>query len=77
MSLSEFASQQYQEASTVIKYLRATWLEKVTQSVRLRLRDMQKSDWFDLEQKNYDVYAATKLKRFMDLIAYQMQVIVI
>jgi len=59
MPLLEFESQQHQETGTMIKYLKATWLERITQSVRLCLTDMEKEGWFDLEQKNYD---AAKLK---------------
>ncbi|KMQ95378.1 dynein heavy chain axonemal [Lasius niger] len=70
--LSEFKSQQHQETGTVIKYLKETWVEKITQSVRLCLRDIGKG-WFDLEQRRHDVYNVMKLKRFMDLIAYRMQ----
>lgn len=73
MQLSEFESQQQQETGTVIKYLKEMWLEKITQSVRLCLRDIGQG-WFDLEQKNHDVYDVMKLKRFMDLIVYRMQV---
>jgi len=72
--LSEFKSQQHQETSTVIKYMKETWVEKITQSVRLCLRDVGKG-WFDLEQRRHDVYDVMKLKRFMDLIAYRMQVL--
>lgn len=49
--LSEFESQQYQETGIAIKYLRDTWLKKVTQSVRLCLRDV--GNEFDFEQKDY------------------------
>ncbi|XP_011707083.1 PREDICTED: dynein heavy chain 1, axonemal-like, partial [Wasmannia auropunctata] len=72
MDLSEFESQQQQETDTVIKYLKEMWLERITQSVRLCLRDIGKG-WFDLGQKNYDVYDVMKLKRFMTLIIYRMQ----
>ncbi|XP_072745723.1 dynein axonemal heavy chain 1 [Anoplolepis gracilipes] len=70
--LSEFESQQRQETGIVIKYLKETWVEKITQSVRLCLRDIGKG-WFDLEQRRHDVYDVMKLKRFMNLIAHRMQ----
>ncbi|XP_071558365.1 dynein axonemal heavy chain 1-like [Temnothorax nylanderi] len=76
MHLSEFESQQQQETSTVIKYLKETWLERITQSIRLCLRDVGKG-WFDLGQKNHDIYDVMKLKRFMDLIVHRMQEIII
>lgn len=71
--LSEFESLQNQETSTVIKFLKETWVENLTKSVRLCLRDIGKG-WFDLEQRRHDVYNVMKLKRFMDLITYIMQV---
>ncbi|RLU27110.1 hypothetical protein DMN91_000909 [Ooceraea biroi] len=73
MFLSEFESQQLQETSTVIKYLKELWLERITQLVRLCLRDIGKG-WFDLEQKDHTMYNMTKLKRFMDLIIHKMQI---
>jgi len=73
MSLTEFEMLQEHETVTIIKYLKTLWLERIIQSVRLRLRDIGKG-WFDFEQKNHDIYDVMKLKRFMDLIIYQMQV---
>lgn len=73
MHLLEFESQQQQETATTIKYLKETWLERITQSVKLCLRDIGKG-WFDLGQKNHDIYDVMKLKRFMDLIVQRMQV---
>ncbi|KAL6436551.1 hypothetical protein ACFW04_004787 [Cataglyphis niger] len=70
--LSEFESQQNQESSTVIKFLKEMWVENITKSIRLCLRDIGKGS-FDLEQRNHDVYNVVKLKRFMDLIIYIMQ----
>ncbi|KAM0726282.1 Dynein axonemal heavy chain 1 [Formica fusca] len=70
--LLEYKSQQHQETGSVIKYLKETWVEKITQSVRLCLRDIGKG-WFDLEQRRHDIYDVMKLKRFMDLIVYRMQ----
>lgn len=72
--LLEYKSQQHQETGSVIKYLKETWVEKITQSVRLCLRDIGKG-WFDLEQRRHDIYDVMKLKRFMDLIVYRMQVL--
>ncbi|KYM92457.1 Dynein heavy chain 1, axonemal [Atta colombica] len=73
MYLLEFESQQQQEAGIVIKYLKEMWLERITQSVRLRLRDISGKKWFDLEQKNHDEYNMINMNRFMSLITYRMQ----
>jgi len=74
MYLLEFESQQQQEAGIVIKYLKEMWLERITQSVKLRLRDISGKKWFDLEQKNHDEYNMININRFMSLITYRMQV---
>ncbi|XP_012056092.1 PREDICTED: dynein heavy chain 1, axonemal-like [Atta cephalotes] len=73
MYLLEFESQQQQEAGIVIKYLKEMWLERITQSVRLRLRDISGKKWFDLEQKNHDEYNMINMNRFISLITYRMQ----
>ncbi|XP_060831781.1 dynein axonemal heavy chain 1-like [Bombus pascuorum] len=70
--LLEFEDLQTQAILTVIKYLKEPWLEKITQSVRMCLRDLGKG-WFNLEQKNHGVYDVMKLKRFMNLTTLRMQ----
>lgn len=71
--LHEFEEQQAQATVTVVKYLREPWLEKITQAVRMCLRDIGKG-WFNLEQRIHHVYDVMKLKRFMDLTTLRMQV---
>lgn len=73
MSLTEFESQQNQTTTMAMKYLKEPWLEKITQSVRIYLRDVGKG-WFNLDQKSAEIYNVMKLKRLMDLIVYHMQV---
>lgn len=73
MSLEEFERQQTQTTTRVIKYLKESWLEKITHSVRMCLRDIGKG-WFNLEQKQHDVYDVMKLNRFMTLTKLRMQV---
>ncbi|XP_043259684.1 dynein axonemal heavy chain 1-like [Colletes gigas] len=72
MKLSEFVDVETLATVTVIKYLKEPWLEKITQSVRLCLRDVGKG-WFNLKETFHDVYDAMKLKRFMNLITLRMQ----
>ncbi|XP_014476414.1 PREDICTED: dynein heavy chain 1, axonemal [Dinoponera quadriceps] len=72
MPLLEFESQQNLENGTVMKYLKELWLERITQSIRRCLRDLGK-EWFDLDQKNREVYDAMKLKRFIDVAVLRMQ----
>ncbi|XP_076766961.1 dynein axonemal heavy chain 1 [Xylocopa sonorina] len=72
ITLAEFEDLQSQATITVIKYLKEPWLEKVTQSVRMCLRDLGKG-WFNLQQKLHGVYDVMKLKRFMNLTTLRMQ----
>ncbi|XP_053995639.1 dynein axonemal heavy chain 1-like [Hylaeus anthracinus] len=72
MQLEEFEDIQTLAITTVIKYLREPWLEKISQSVRLCLRDVGKG-WFNLEQKVHGVYDMMKLNRFMNLGTLRMQ----
>ncbi|KZC03876.1 Dynein heavy chain 1, axonemal [Dufourea novaeangliae] len=72
MKLWEFEDMNSLATSTVIKYLKEPWLEKIAQSVRMCLRDVGKG-WFNLEQKIHGVYDVMKLKRFMDLTTLRMQ----
>lgn len=73
IKLSEFEDLQNQATTTLIKYLKEPWLEKITQSVRMCLRDLGKG-WFNLEQKYHEVYNVMKLKRLMNLTTLCMQV---
>ncbi|KAK9309948.1 hypothetical protein QLX08_000576 [Tetragonisca angustula] len=72
IKLSEFEDLQNQVTTTLIKYLKEPWLEKITQSVRMCLRDLGKG-WFNLEQKYHEVYNVMKLKRLMNLTTLCMQ----
>lgn len=73
MKLEEFEESQIQSTLAIIKYLKEPWLDKITQSVRMCLRDIGKG-WFNLRQKVHDVYDEMKLKRFMYLTTLRMQV---
>ena len=73
MTLNEFRAHQIQAMNTLIKYLKDPWLKKIIQSVRLCLRDVGKG-WFNIEQKIHEVYDVMKLKRFMALATFLMQV---
>lgn len=73
MSLLEFESQQNLETGMVIKYLKESWLERIAQSVRMCLRDLE-NGWLDPELKNHEIYDVMKLKRFMDVAVLRMQV---
>ncbi|XP_032680816.1 dynein heavy chain 1, axonemal [Odontomachus brunneus] len=72
MSLLEFESQQNLETGMVMKYLKESWLERIAQSVRMCLRDLE-NGWLDPELKNHEIYDVMKLKRFMDVAVLRMQ----
>ncbi|XP_043666184.1 dynein axonemal heavy chain 1-like [Vespula pensylvanica] len=72
ISLNEFETEQNQTTTIAMKYLKEPWLEKITQSVRIYLRDVGKG-WFNLDQKFAEIYKVMKLKRLMDLIVFHMQ----
>nr|XP_012140860.1 PREDICTED: dynein heavy chain 1, axonemal [Megachile rotundata] len=76
ITLSEFEELQTLATTTVVKYLKEPWLEKIAQSVRMCLRDVGKG-WFDLKQRIPGVYDVMKLKRFMDLTTLRMQEIIV
>lgn len=73
VSLQEFEVHQVQATLTVIKYLREEWVNRIIQSVRMGLRDVGKGA-FDLEQKAPHVYDVIKLRRFINMTVFFMQV---
>lgn len=73
MKLYDFEDLQTQATVAVIKYLKEPWLIKITQSVRMCLRDLGKG-WFNLKQDNHRIYDVMKLNRFMNLTTLRMQV---
>lgn len=73
MTLDEFDSIERQKITATLKYLKEPWINKIVQSIRMRLRVVGKG-WFNLEQKFHSVYDMMKLKRFMQLVVFCMQV---
>ena len=54
-------------------YCTENWLSTLKQSVRFSLREIGKG-WFNMQEKNWEVYLNSKLKKFMELIKFMMQV---
>lgn len=65
--------QQKQTSSETIEYLKIDWLNSVVQNVKISLRDIGKG-CFDLNQTTPYIYDVMKLKRFVCLKIFIMQV---
>jgi len=57
----------------VIDYLKSEWFDNVLGSVRDHLKKIPQS-WYNLNEKNYDVFAMSKLANYLNLIKLVMQV---
>lgn len=58
-----------------MKQLKNNWLETLVFNIRMCIGDLGKG-WFDINEKNFEVYEISKLKRFMELVKYRMQVLI-
>ncbi|CAH0560322.1 unnamed protein product [Brassicogethes aeneus] len=72
VTLDEFEFIQKQASDSLMKQLRATWLDMIIYNTRMCLGDCGKG-WYDLMVKNFDIYLISKLYRFMELIRFRMQ----
>jgi hypothetical protein len=54
-------------------YLKDTWLTSLKNSLRNGLKDVGKG-WFNLNETKREVYDISKLKKFMTMINFMMQV---
>lgn len=57
-------------------YLKETWVPTLRTSIRQCLVDITKG-WFNLEETNWEVYQRSKLKKFLELTKFAMQVSII
>ena len=57
-------------------YLKETWVPILRTSIRQCLVDITKG-WFNLEETNWEVYQRSKLKKFLELTKFAMQVNII
>ncbi|CAH1982455.1 unnamed protein product [Acanthoscelides obtectus] len=72
VTLEEFEALQIQTTSIVMKQMKGSWLETLVFNIRMCLGDLGKG-WFDMNEKNFETYEISKLKRFMDLVKFRMQ----
>uniref|UniRef100_A0A6P7GR08 Dynein heavy chain 1, axonemal-like n=1 Tax=Diabrotica virgifera virgifera TaxID=50390 RepID=A0A6P7GR08_DIAVI len=72
VSLDEFESIQNLATSVLLKQLRGPWIESIIYNIRMCLGDIGKG-WFDINEKVFETYEISKLKRFMELVKFRMQ----
>ncbi|XP_056631499.1 dynein axonemal heavy chain 1-like [Diorhabda sublineata] len=72
VSLDEFESIQNLSTNVLLKQLRGPWVETIVFNIRMCLGDIGKG-WFDINEKIFETYEISKLKRFMELVKFRMQ----
>ncbi|KAH8098241.1 dynein light chain binding protein [Aureococcus anophagefferens] len=70
--VEEFANTQHEATQAVAGRLRESWPSNVCGHVRQQLKDVKKG-WFNLEEANNEVYAFSKLKKFLQFVNFMMQ----
>ena len=54
-------------------FLKDSWITTLRAAIRTSLRDVGKG-WFNLHETNWEVYQISKLKKFMEMVKFNMQV---
>lgn len=54
-------------------FLKDSWITTLRAAIRTSLRDVGKG-WYNLFESNWNVYQISKLKKFMEMIKFNMQV---
>lgn len=54
-------------------FLKDSWIGTLRAAIRTSLRDVGKG-WFNLHETNWEVYQRSKLKKFMEMVKFSMQV---
>eukprot|EP00002_Diphylleia_rotans_P006932 TRINITY_DN1638_c0_g1_i1.p1 TRINITY_DN1638_c0_g1~~TRINITY_DN1638_c0_g1_i1.p1 ORF type:complete len:4126 (-),score=976.49 TRINITY_DN1638_c0_g1_i1:597-12974(-) len=70
--LDEFDQSQIQTFTATAAHLKDVWVSSLKNSIRASLKDVGKG-WFNLQEKNKEVYEISKLKKFMTMIRFLMQ----
>jgi len=55
-------------------YLKDSWIATLRVGVRTSLRDVGRG-WFNLHESDWEVYLVSKLKKFVEMIKFNMQVL--
>jgi dynein heavy chain len=74
MKLDEFEQTQTQQTSQTSLYLKDSWINTLKTGIRSCFLDSGKG-WFNIKEKDWTVYQISKLKKFMELVKFSMQVI--
>ena len=72
MRLEEFQLLQSQSADTVTGYLKNNWVPATHKAIVGALSNYGKG-WFNLHEKNQDVYEGSKLRKFMKMVRLLME----
>ena len=53
-------------------FLKDSWITTLRAAIRTSLRDVGKG-WFNIHETNFEVYQISKLKKFMEMVKFNMQ----
>eukprot|EP00163_Fabomonas_tropica_P031148 TRINITY_DN730_c1_g1_i6.p1 TRINITY_DN730_c1_g1~~TRINITY_DN730_c1_g1_i6.p1 ORF type:complete len:4200 (+),score=1431.71 TRINITY_DN730_c1_g1_i6:1002-12602(+) len=70
--MDEFEQMQYQANHQVVNNLKESWVTTLKNAIKNSLRAVGKG-WFNLHERNKEVYDISKLKKFMVMINFMMQ----
>ena len=76
MKLDEFEQTQNQQISQIALYLKDSWINTLKSGIRASFLDSGKG-WFNIKETDFSVYQISKLKKFMELVKFEMQVCII
>ena len=54
-------------------FLKDSWITTLRAAIRTSLRDVGKG-WFNIHETNWEVYQISKMKKFMEMVKFTMQV---
>ena len=74
-SEEEYKTVQETALASTVTYLKDTWSSALKSAVKASLKEVGKG-WFNLQERSSEVYAMSKLKRFLRMVNYIMQVCV-
>ena len=54
-------------------HLKDSWITSLRVAIKTSLRDVGKG-WFNIHETNWEVYQISKMKKFMEMVKFNMQV---
>jgi dynein heavy chain len=72
MKIEDFTLMQGGASIAMTQYFKETWINGVVQTIRVNLEDVHKG-WFNIDEDNLEVYAFSKLKKFLYRLNYTME----